>query len=141
MNIDYSGICDHSRLQRINKDFVRCLSCGQSLISQKIPSTNKSSLDFARENKNFTKNFDRNFTNVLEEVDEESSQKPLYEYYTDKMQTNRIIVDKRVQFSSNPPKFEVSVNGDKYYLTNDQIKKMLNDTGSFRVDRFVNFNR
>ena len=133
MNINYSKICNHSRLGRIDNNFVRCLDCGQSMISQKQMISNKTSKDFTNENKYFTKNFDRNFTNVFEEVDEQSS-RPLYEYYTDRTQSNHIIVNKQVQFLSNPPKYEVSVNGTTSYLTNEQILKMLGDIGAIRVD-------
>lgn len=137
MNINYSKICDHDRLQRIDKNFVRCLNCGQSMISQKTMVANKTSRDFIRENKSFAKNFDRNFSNILEEVDEQSS-RPLYEYYTDRMQVNHIIVNRQIKFNSNPPKYEVSVNDDKFYLTNEQIQQMLHDTAAFRVDEFTN---
>jgi hypothetical protein len=133
MNANYSTICDHGRLQRLNGNFVRCSDCGQSMISQiNIPS-NKTRHDFTNENKSFIRNFDRNFSNVLEEKENQQLE-PLYEYYTDRMMINVIVVDRRVKFDSNPPKFEVIVNGSKSYLTNDDIIKLLADSNAFRVD-------
>lgn len=133
MNDNYSMICGHNRLQRIDNNFVRCLDCGQSMISQVNIPMNKSRQDFTKENKSFIRNFDRNFSNILEEVDNKQS-RPLYEYYTDRNMMNIIIVDRRVKFNSDPPKFEVLVNGNKNYLTNNDILKLLSDTGAFRVD-------
>lgn len=132
-NLAYAKICDHSRLKRLNDNFVRCLKCGQSMISQKTLSTNKSGKDFASENKLFMRNFDRNFSNVLEQVDDESS-KPLYEYYTDRLGANKIIVNRLPMFQSDPIKFEVIINGSKNYLTNDDVKKMLVDINAIRID-------
>lgn len=129
-----ANLCDHLRLKRLDNNFVRCLDCGQSIISQKNMIYNKTSKDFSNENKTFTRNFNRNFTNVLEEVDEEST-KPVYEYYTDRIGANNIVVNKVVQFSSDPAKFEVIVNGTKHYLTNDEIKKLLSDINAIKVDR------
>jgi hypothetical protein len=104
----------------------------------KIP-INKKERDFVKENKSFIRNFDRNFSNTLEEVDD-SVIKPLYEYYMDKRGVNRIIVNRMIQFNSNPPKYEVIVNGHKYYLVEESIIKMLSDIGAIRVDREL-FNR
>ena len=133
MNNLYSNFCNHDRLQRIDKNFVRCLNCGQSIVCQHKISTNKSMKDFARENKNFTRNFDRNFSNILEEQSEKSTV-PQYEFYTDNMMTNKIIVDRRIKFQSDPPKYEVIVNGSKYYLTNEEIQQLLSDARAVRVD-------
>ena len=137
MNVNYSNVCNHSRLERISSTCVRCLDCGQSMISQKQVPSNKSSKDFSNENKSFTKNFDRNFTNVLEEVDIQST-RPLYEYYTDHSQSNYIVINKQVQFFSDPPKYEVSVNGSVTYLTNEQIQKILRDINAIRIDGVPN---
>lgn len=131
---NYYPICDHHRLQRIDDNFVRCLQCGQSLISQKLLPNNKSRRDFIKENKNFDKNFDRNFTNVLEEID---TSKPVYDYYTDKMKANKIIVNRQAQFSSSPAKYEVIVNHAKYYLTEPEIKKLLSDINAVHLGRFL----
>ncbi|XWV25320.1 hypothetical protein QJ856_gp0450 [Tupanvirus deep ocean] len=136
MNVSFSKICNHNRLQRINNDFVRCLDCGQSMISQTKMISNKTRQDFTKENKSFVRNFNRNFSNILEEVDEQASF-PLYEYYADRMMINKIIINRRVQFASDPPKFEVIVNGSKTYLTNDEIQKLLMDANAFRVDEGV----
>lgn len=131
--MDYAKICNHSRLKRINNDFVRCLECGESMISQKKMLTNKTRKDFTNENKLFIRNFNRNFTNILEETDELSNN-AFYEYYTDRLLINKIIVNRKVQFYSDPPKFEVFVNGHKSYLTNDEIRKLLADICAIRID-------
>lgn len=130
----YSKICNHTRLQRINNNFVRCLECGQSMISQKKHIRNKTRQDFTKENKSFIRNFDRNFSNVIEEVDE-TSNTPMYEYYADKMMANKIIVNRAVAYQSLPPKYEVIVNGNKIYITDQEISKLLTDIGAIRVDQ------
>lgn len=132
MNRNYSAICSHERLSRINDNFVRCLSCGQSLISQVNITGNKSRSDFTNENRAFTRNFDRNFSNELEEIDNINST-PLYEMYTDMNRINQIIVNRLPLFNSDPPKFEVTVNGEKNYLTNENIQKMLYDIRAVRI--------
>lgn len=133
MNQHFSRICNHTRLVRIDKNFVRCLECGQSMISQQKMLANKTSRDFVNENKNFARNFDRNFSNVLEEVDSQS-QVPLYEYYTDKNQINIIIIDRTAKFCTNPPKYEVNINGEKVYLDKEEIDKLLCDLNGIRID-------
>jgi hypothetical protein len=133
MNVNYSKVCNHNRLQRINNDFVRCLECGQSMISQSKMLSNKTRQDFTKENKNIHRNFDRNFSNELEEVDDQNSN-PLYEYYSDRMMLNKIIVNRQVKCNSQPPKYEIFVNGSKTYLTNEEIRQLLIDVGAFRVD-------
>lgn len=132
----YSSICDHPRLKRVSNDFVRCLKCGQSIISQKQLATNKSSLDFATENSNVIKNFDRNFSNVIEETDAEST-RPQNEYYIDRTRSNYVIVNKQNVLRSQPAKFEVSVNNSKSYLTDNQIRQLLNDISAIRTDKSV----
>lgn len=129
-NPNYSQICNHDRLDRIDDNFVRCLKCGQSLISQKQLINNKSRRDFTKENPNFNKNFDRNFTNMLEEVE---SSKPIYDYYTDKIKANQIIINRQVQFSSNPAKYETNINGVKHYLTKNEINKLLSDINAVHI--------
>lgn len=135
-NTNYSIICDHLRLKRLNQNFVRCLDCGLSMISHAKIMTNKREKDFVNENKCFVKNFDRNFSNILEEEDN-TINKPLYEYYMDRRGMNRIIVNKQVKFHSNPPKYEVIVNGSKHYLVENDIKKILTDINAIRVDKQI----
>lgn len=132
-NHKYVDICDHLRIKRIDNNFVRCYDCGQSMISQKNMLINKSRKDFTKENKSFVRNFDRNFTNVLEEVDENSAN-PLYEYYTDRMRANIVVVNRTPQFFCQPPKFEVMINGSKSYQTDGEINKILSDINAFRID-------
>lgn len=134
MNSSYSLICSHPRIERVDKNFVRCLQCGESMISQKNISGNKRQSDFSKENDTYTKNFDRNFTNVIEEVSNPSGRKseytipPAYEYYSDRMGINKIRIDKNPAFYSHPVKHEVIVNGKQFYLEGSEIKKLLLDT-------------
>ena len=131
-NKPYGNLCNHNRFKRIDDNFVRCLDCGQSMISQKILEGNKKRNDFTKENKSFNRNFDRNFSNELDEVDELSS-RPIYEYYTDRMGANKIIINKQLMFSSNPPKYKVTVNGSDNYLTQQEIHQMLWDINAIRI--------
>ncbi|AGC01802.1 hypothetical protein H012_gp663 [Acanthamoeba polyphaga moumouvirus] len=131
--LNYSIICNHSRLERIDNNFVRCLSCGQSLISQKTITNNKRVKDFTKENNNFTRNFNRNFSNQLEQLDA-NSQIPKYEYYTDKFNANLISINKAIQLLSDPPKYEIDVNGSKNYLTQAQINNILKNINAIRID-------
>lgn len=133
MNNSYSRICNHSRINRLNENFVRCMDCGQSMISQKKLVANKTRKDFTNENKSFVRNFDRNFTNVLEETDQQSSM-PLLEYWMDRNWANLVIIDRSVQFQSHPPKYKVIVNGEQNYLTDDHIRKLLADINAIKVD-------
>lgn len=132
MDTSFSRICDHTRLKRINDDFVRCLECGQSFVNQLYLPMNKKLNDFTRESNIQFKNFDRNFTNTIDEVDEFNS-KPINHYYTDKHRINKIIVNWNNQFNSDPPKYQITVNGDKSYLTKNEIKKILRDLRAIRV--------
>lgn len=132
---NYSVICNHSRLKRINDKFVRCLDCGVSMISQNNITSNKSSRDFVKENGSFLRNFDRNFSNVLEEVDEQSSI-PTFEYYTDRNFFNLVRINKVVQFYTNPSKYSVTVNNRTEYLTQAQINKILREINAVRIDEY-----
>lgn len=129
----YSVICYHNRIERINKDFVRCLECGQSLVSQENVLHNKSRLDFTKENKNFENNFDRNFSNIIEEVDIIKEPLPL-EFYTDKHLKNSIIIDRTIRFRSYPPKYNVNINGQEQILTENKIKEILNSIQAVKID-------
>ena len=129
--MSYETICDHNRLARIDKNFVRCLECGKSMVSQTNIALNKNEKDFVKENSKFTRNFDRNFSNVIEEVEQ---QKPLYEYYTDRNLANLVIVDKKVQFQSYPPTYLLTVNNTHRYCTMDEIKQLISDISAVRID-------
>ena len=131
-NKSYGNLCNHNRFKRVDGNFVRCLDCGQSMISQKILEGNKTRNDFTKENKSFTRNFDRNFSNELDELDELST-KPIYEYYTDRMDINKIIIDKRPVFSSNPQKYKMTINGSDNYLVQHEIHQMLWDINAIRI--------
>lgn len=131
--MEYSGICYHDRLKRINKNFVRCLKCGETIINHETIIKNKSSRDFVNENNSFIRNFDRNFSNIIEQVDEEND-KPYYEYYIDRNRVNKIIVNRKVQFNSNPATYETIINGKKYYIDDNKIQNILNQINALKVD-------
>lgn len=133
-NPNYSKICYHSRLIRIDNNFVRCMECGQSIVSPKVVLGNKTRKQFTDENKTFNKNNNRNFTNLIEQMDHQSNI-PRYEYYTDKNMANVIIVNRTSQFNSDPPIYEVIINGQKVYISDGEIKKLLTDTNVLRVDK------
>lgn len=133
MNPNYSLICTHPRLERLNNNFVRCTQCGLSMVNQQHIPTNKRPSEFISENKSFTKNFNRNFGNVLEEM-ANNKNLPMLEYYTDKLCANNIVIDRRNLFSSDPPKYAVTVNSAKTYLTDNEIRKLFSDVGAIRVD-------
>ncbi|AKI78997.1 hypothetical protein [Acanthamoeba polyphaga mimivirus] len=130
---NFSTICNHNRLKRIDDNFVRCLDCGLSLINQVKILPNKSRQDFSKENKSFLRNFDRNFSNLIEQVDEESSV-PTYKYYADRKWLNLIKINNIVQFQTNPPKYEVFINGEKSYLTQKQIDRIIQTLGVIHID-------
>ncbi len=133
-NFAFSTLCDHKRLTRINSNFVRCLDCGESMISQKSIVGNKNRKDFEKENKSFTRNFDRNFSNTIGENDTLNNQ-PIFDYYVDRNLVNTIIVNWNIQFDSDPPKYEVFINDDKTYMTYPEIKKIISDTNCVKVDK------
>lgn len=129
----YSKICDHTRLKRIDDNFVRCAECGLSMISHKKAMINKTKKEFENENGLFMRNFDRNFTNTIEEKDEKSTE-PIYKYYADKHGVNKIIINQVPVFNSYPNKFQVFVNDSSYYLFGEQIQKILLDTNAQEVN-------
>lgn len=130
--MSYSRICNHRRTTRINENFIRCLECGQSLIYQVRTPSNKSRQEFTKENPSAGRNFDRNFNNFIEEAD--SVRGPIYEYYVDRNCVNMIMIDRQVLYRSNPPKYRIIMNGEEAILTDDQIKKILNDVRAVRID-------
>lgn len=129
----YSIICYHNRIERINKDFIRCLDCGQSIVNQENILHNKSKSDFIKENKSFENNFDRNFSNVIEEMDIVKEPLPL-EFYTDKYLKNFIIIDRTIRFRAYPPKYNVNINGQEQFLTENKIKEILNTIQAIKID-------
>ena len=136
MNVSYSAICNHPRTVRINGKFDRCLTCGQSFINSTYDTLrNKTSKDFTIENKKFTRNFDRNFTNTIEETDY-IDEPPRIEYYTDRMQTNLISVNRSETLSAHfPLKYKITVNGDFEYMDLEKIRELLARIDAVRIDK------
>lgn len=134
MNVSYSTICNHPRTVKINGDFDRCLACGQSFINPTYSKLrNKTGQDFAKENKRFVRNFDRNFTNIIEETDY-INEPPHIEYYTDRMQTNLVMVNRSDMLPGCPPKYKITVNGDFTYMELEQIRELLAQVDAVKID-------
>lgn len=129
------NICNHSNLKRIDDNFVGCLDCKETFVNHKVVPLNKTPKDFVKENTVANRNFDRNFTNVIKS---KNNTKPIYEFYTDRTGLNNIVVDRRVLFNSNPPKYSVKLNNREHYLTDAQIIKLLKDARVARVAKFNN---
>lgn len=133
LNSSFSGLCDHSRIKRLNENFVRCTKCGQSMIRQEDVSMNKNGQEFARENKSFQRNFDRNFSNVIEEVDR-AGPAPI-DFFINPNNNDYLIVDRTVMNNSNPPKFKINYNGNITVATNDQVNEISQKIKAIRVDQ------
>lgn len=128
----FTGLCNHDRVKRIDENFVKCVACGHSVVSQSKQPRNKTRHEFTSENKSFQKNFDRNFSNLIPQV-ENYGPAPL-EYYTDVNQLNFLIVDRTVLFNSDPPKYKISLNDKSATVTDNRIKEIMSDIKAIRVD-------
>lgn len=139
INIHMTTFCDHPRKKRVDKNFVRCLACGDSFVDLLTDPKNKKSDEFIRENSSFGKNFERNFNNVIS-VDDPYSSKPLYEYYMDRNGTNHVIVNKQRLFNSDPPVYQIYVNNVGSKLNTVEISKILRNLKTLRVSKemFIN---
>ena len=132
--MNYSFLCPHKQLKRIGENFDRCLDCGQSLINPKYQELrNKTRQDFTKENRSFTRNFDQNFSNVIDEMDEVSD-RPMYEYYTDKNFVNLIKINRQIQFQRFPPVYQTWVNDQMSYLSDAQLEEILTNVQAMRID-------
>jgi hypothetical protein len=109
-------------------------------VDQKNIISNKTRQEFTVENKGFNKNFYRNFTNTVEQFDK-YAMLPRYEYYADRFGHNKIRINRVNHFNSDPPKYEILLDGKKNYLTNDQIKQVLADINAFRITEHQFFNK
>lgn len=132
MEPKYSILCGHYMNKRINDNFVKCTECGEIIVNQKNIVSNKSQKNFVNENKNYTKNFDRNFSNLIKSEDNIVDDTNLY-------YTNR---DRTIFFTINPTPitknsrniYEIRINGACYYLTNEQIEKILIKYGAIKIE-------
>lgn len=130
MNNDtsYWNICDHPRLTRINDNFVRCLTCGCDLISQKKIPRNKTVHDFTAENRSLLKS-NKFFNNLVEN----KSDSDMLSYYTDKDGINTVTIDWSNRSQKRPPQYIVIVNGIVTQLTEREINKLLSDLKAIRI--------
>ena len=129
---EFSEICNHDRITRIDDNFVRCAKCGQSMISKINLTGNKTRQDFTNENKSFRRNFNRNFTNEIEEVDQYST--PPIEYYTDINNLNYVIIDRTPIYKTDPIKYKINFNGDVVVMSTDKINEILQKIRAVRID-------
>lgn len=127
----YSRICYHSRSERINDQFIKCFDCGQSFVKPKNEIKNKRCSDFSVEDTQFNRNYERNFTNNIE-APIEYGPAPI-EYYTDKNNQNKIIIDRKNNFESDPQKYRVIINNKECILTEDKIQTLIRDTKVRRI--------
>jgi hypothetical protein len=132
MNNRFAKLCYHERTKRIDNNFVKCIACGQKIVSIETPITNKTRQDFTNENKTFNQKFSRNFSNEIEDDDESGDLR--VEYYADRNRVNNIIINRLVKYYSDPPKYHVTINGEKVLLTDMQIDRLLCDTNVMRMD-------
>lgn len=134
----YSSFCPHKRIERIDKNFVRCNDCSKSFVDQlSVPSIKKMN-DFVREDNSFQKNFNRNFNNEIEET--ESYGPPPIEYYADKNWINRIVVKWERIYGTNPSKYPVTLNGTNSSMTSEQIKHLIHNTNSIKISKEQYYN-
>jgi hypothetical protein len=126
------GMCNHQRVKRLDNNFIRCLQCGQSMISQVETPINKTRAEFTQENKQFERNFHRNFSNQIEQTDLHEPA-PL-EYYTDKHNLNHVVIDRSPFYATNPPKYKVNFNGEDVVMTDEQINDVLERIKAMRIN-------
>lgn len=139
--MNFSSLCSHRRLVRVDKHFDKCLDCEQTIINHMYNNLrNKTRQEFTRENNSFDKNFDKNFSNKVDIYDSEKSENSLSsyqsanEYYCDRKFANIIKIDRQTVVYSTPRKYIVYVNGLSTTLLEDQIQELLASTGSVRID-------
>lgn len=130
--MNFSKICYHDRTTRMNNEFVKCVDCGQKIVNIQNHITNKRCNDFTME-KGSLKNFDNNFSNTIDFDDNEKKYLRV-EYYADRNRVNNIVVNRLNKYFSDPPKYDVNINGTKRLLTDMQIDQLLRDTNTMRID-------
>ncbi len=123
--MNYSTICNHNRVERINDNFIKCLQCNETIINQLMSPTNKSTYDFVRENKSFMRNTSKNPYNVVELTPQNHQ-----EVFMDQHGINKVIVSRQGLSDGTYP---VTINNVKYYLTKPEIEKVLTGIGAIRI--------
>ena len=128
---NYSEICDHRNVARIDTKFVKCKDCGDSFVSNITTTKNKVAADFTCTSNCGLKNFDRNFSN---NVSTDCKQNPIVNYYADKNGVNLIKLDACNKFGSNPPKYQITLNGESTYLDMSKINEIIKETKAMQID-------
>lgn len=135
---NYSS-CDHERSKRLDKNFVRCIQCGQSFISQETPHQNKRMGNFVNDNNSFQRNFNRNFNNIIPEI--ESYAPAPTEYYIDMKWIYYVIIDRTPIYESNPTKYKIeygninSSDKNTNTLTDTQINELLHKIKAIKIPK------
>jgi hypothetical protein len=139
MELSYSSVCSHPRIERVDSNFIRCMQCGESMIYSQNISRNKTVYDFVEKNNPMLKNFDKHFSNIVEEIPIKSSDtrhkiNPNYEYFSDKLGINKIRINKNPRKYSYPAKYEVLINNIKVLLDRNEIQKLLIDIKAVKIE-------
>lgn len=113
--------CFHRNKRQINNTTAICLDCGVDVISVIETKRMKTMKDFERENPIDEEYFNRNFTNEVNYGDPELTT----EYYVDKNGIFFIMIDKSFQLLSNPPQYNIRINGKQSTMTDNEINMFL----------------
>jgi len=133
-NNKFANLCHHDNVQRVNDDFVYCANCKQMIINKINDNGNKTSKDFAQNNNH--RNFNRNFSNEIQSPNLSYPSSQInngIEYYSDRFNINKIMIDRKSKYYTNPPKYNVIINNEKFVLSNIEINKLILDTKVIRT--------
>lgn len=123
-----STICYHTQKYRIDDNFVKCKTCGLTIIEQ-TPTRNKTMRDFIKEDASFIKNFNRYFTNV---VDYEQPEQ--IDYYADRVNNVPIVINWAPHWQSGVRKYNVIVDRENVFLTEDQFRELITRLNAVKMD-------
>lgn len=128
----WSIICDHEYVHRINKDFIKCASCGETMVYSKKPLVNKKPIDFILADPSFMKSTkgDKSVSNCADNKSTcnvyNNNSSPVY-YYTDRTGFNAIAVTN----GSN----KININGKLVTVDPTELKNWLGNIKAVRVDK------
>jgi endogenous inhibitor of DNA gyrase (YacG/DUF329 family) len=124
----WSVICDHEYVHRINKDFVKCATCGETIVYAQKPLVNKKPIDFIQADPSFMKSTKtlNNSRKQQTNTNTGSNSNPNY-YYTDRTGFNAIAV--------NGGSNKISINGKPVNVDSTDLKNWLNNIKAIRVDK------
>jgi hypothetical protein len=146
----FAGLCSHSRLKRLDQNFVKCVDCGESQIKPVEPTRDELMQKYMDENRFFDDNFIRNFDNKYVPQKEwekshglhhkETTSKSLsymggYHTYSARDGRMEILVESTMQESSDPkvePQHAVRVDGRWFSMSSRELKNFLVKNGAHR---------